>query len=651
MPKKFKFSNNRSRSLVIVNSNNGDWRIDNQDNSRNHNIHFNESYHSSCREYGLSEFNINETNKNKKTSLVSKFYKTIQSIKNVVQERSPSIIGIFKNGNNNNERQKINNDEKNNKIDFLLPNAFNPSDEGNYERQLFHDMEAVQNITMISNNDNNLLNSILPGPDERNHINNHLDVISFDSDDEEDHILGTIKPCEQCSCCKTKDNYYAMIPDMNKIINATYYWGSLDRNEAEEILNDLPDGTFLLRDSTQLDYKFTASFRRFERTLHARIDFSNGFYTFDVMDNEVYKSPTVSGLIKHYNDPRNCLFFEPLLAMPKKRDFIFSLQSIAVATIASNIKYKNINKLPIPGYLKDETTDSTLNLFLYTNTFLGVNEDKYFNKKVVWIVGASSGIGEKLSKHLSSYNTKVIISARRIEELSRVKNEIIKKYSHMKNQVEIVPCDIINHQTLSQVIDKVISCYGKIDIVILNAGRSQRSAWCDVEEQVDFECFNLNALSPTILTRLFIKKYLKEDGSDFINPIQIIIISSLCGIMPAISSPSYTASKHALMGYFRLLAVEYSDKSLDVTIICPSLTFSPNNVKNAFTNKTERHMTAERCAEAICQSAANNCKEVWLSKTFDVLFLTYLSVYFPSLFLRTIKFIGIENLRKIRGSK
>lgn len=369
MPKKFKFSNNRSRSLVIVNSNNGDWRIDNQDNSRNHNIHFNESYHSSCREYGLSEFNINETNKNKKTSLVSKFYKTIQSIKNVVQERSPSIIGIFKNGNNNNERQKINNDEKNNKIDFLLPNAFNPSDEGNYERQLFHDMEAVQNITMISNNDNNLLNSILPGPDERNHINNHLDVISFDSDDEgrddftlrprishssEDHILGTIKPCEQCSCCKTKDNYYAMIPDMNKIINATYYWGSLDRNEAEEILNDLPDGTFLLRDSTQLDYKFTASFRRFERTLHARIDFSNGFYTFDVMDNEVYKSPTVSGLIKHYNDPRNCLFFEPLLAMPKKRDFIFSLQSIAVATIASNIKYKNINKLPIPGYLKDE---------------------------------------------------------------------------------------------------------------------------------------------------------------------------------------------------------------------------------------------------------------------------------------------------------
>lgn len=310
-----------------------------------------------------------------------------------------------------------------------------------------------------------------------------------------------------------------------------------------------------------------------------------------------------------------------------------------------------------------KTTDSTLNLFLYTNTFLGVNEDKYFNKKVVWIVGASSGIGEKLSKHLSSYNTKVIISARRIEELSRVKNEIIKKYSHMKNQVEIVPCDIINHQTLSQVIDKVISCYGKIDIVILNAGRSQRSAWCDVEEQVDFECFNLNALSPTILTRLFIKKYLKEDGSDFINPIQIIIISSLCGIMPAISSPSYTASKHALMGYFRLLAVEYSDKSLDVTIICPSLTFSPNNVKNAFTNKTgeinnevldnitERHMTAERCAEAICQSAANNCKEVWLSKTFDVLFLTYLSVYFPSLFLRTIKFIGIENLRKIRGSK
>uniref|UniRef100_A0A0N5C0J4 SH2 domain-containing protein n=1 Tax=Strongyloides papillosus TaxID=174720 RepID=A0A0N5C0J4_STREA len=366
MPKKFKLSsNNRSRSLVIVNSNNGDWRIDNKDNSRSNNIHFNESYHSGCREYGLSEFNINEANKSKKTSLVSKFCKTIQNIKNVVQGRSPSIIGIFK---NNNDKQKNYNNEEN---DIAIPSAFNPSDEGNYERQLFHDMEAVENIAMISGNDNNLLNSILPGQDERSHINNNLDMISYDSDDEgrdeftlrpriphspEDHVLGTIKPCEQCSCCKIKDNYYAMVPDMDKIINATYYWGPLDRNEAEKILNDLPDGTFLLRDSTQLDYKFTASFRRFERTLHARIDFSNGFYTFDVMDNEVFKSPTVSGLIKHYNDPRNCLFFEPLLAMPKRRDFVFSLQTIAAATVASNIKYKNIAKLPIPGYLKDEVS-------------------------------------------------------------------------------------------------------------------------------------------------------------------------------------------------------------------------------------------------------------------------------------------------------
>uniref|UniRef100_A0A0K0FVN3 Dehydrogenase/reductase SDR family member 7 (inferred by orthology to a human protein) n=1 Tax=Strongyloides venezuelensis TaxID=75913 RepID=A0A0K0FVN3_STRVS len=292
-----------------------------------------------------------------------------------------------------------------------------------------------------------------------------------------------------------------------------------------------------------------------------------------------------------------------------------------------------------------------------------MNEDEYFKEKVVWIVGASTGIGEALSKHLSLYSAKIIISARRVEELSRVKNEIIEKYPFMENRVEIVPCDIVNHQSLSKIIDKSLSCYGKIDVVILNVGRSQRSGWCDIDEQVDLECFNLNALSPTILTRLFIKKYLREDGVDFMNPIQIVVVSSVCGVMPAVLSPSYTASKHALMGYFRLLGVEYSDKSLNVTIVCPSLTFSPNNVMNAFTNKageingesltniTDKHMTAERCAEAICQSAANNLNEVWLSKTFDILFLTYLSVYFPYLFLRTIKFIGIQKLRKIRGSK
>ncbi|KAK7893269.1 hypothetical protein WMY93_022421 [Mugilogobius chulae] len=120
-----------------------------------------------------------------------------------------------------------------------------------------------------------------------------------------------------------------LVPDLLQISNSPCYWGVLDRFEAEALLEGKPEGTFLLRDSAQSQVLFSVSFRRYSRSLHARIQQSSRGFSFDVADPGMYQSPSVGGLLRHYSDPQTCLFFEPLLAHGLPRRTAFSLRHLA----------------------------------------------------------------------------------------------------------------------------------------------------------------------------------------------------------------------------------------------------------------------------------------------------------------------------------
>ncbi len=100
------------------------------------------------------------------------------------------------------------------------------------------------------------------------------------------------------------DYIHCLVPDLLRITNLPCYWGVMDRYEAETLLDGKPEGTFLLRDSAQEDYLFSVSFRRYGRSLHARIEQWNHNFSFDVHDPSVFHAPTVSGLLEHYKDPQ-----------------------------------------------------------------------------------------------------------------------------------------------------------------------------------------------------------------------------------------------------------------------------------------------------------------------------------------------------------
>lgn len=148
------------------------------------------------------------------------------------------------------------------------------------------------------------------------------------------------------------DYIHCLVPDLLQITNLPCYWGVMDRYEAEMLLEGKPEGTFLLRDSAQEDYLFSVSFRRYGRSLHARIEQWNHNFSFDVHDPSVFHAPTVTGLLEHYKDPNSCMFFEPLLSNPLHRTQPFSLQQICRAVVSSYTTYDGINMLPIPNALK-----------------------------------------------------------------------------------------------------------------------------------------------------------------------------------------------------------------------------------------------------------------------------------------------------------
>lgn len=138
----------------------------------------------------------------------------------------------------------------------------------------------------------------------------------------------------------------------NNICFYFYSSGKMDRYEAERLLDGKPEGTFLLRDSAQEEFLFSVSFRKYERSLHARIEQWNHRFSFDSHDPGVYTSDTVYGLIEHYKDPSSCMFFEPLLTWPLNRKFTFSLQHLSRAVIVSRLTYDDINQLQLPKSLK-----------------------------------------------------------------------------------------------------------------------------------------------------------------------------------------------------------------------------------------------------------------------------------------------------------
>ncbi|EGI61746.1 Dehydrogenase/reductase SDR family member 7 [Acromyrmex echinatior] len=254
--------------------------------------------------------------------------------------------------------------------------------------------------------------------------------------------------------------------------------------------------------------------------------------------------------------------------------------------------------------------------------------------KTVWITGASTGIGEHLAYVLAKAGCKLILSARRVAELERVKKTCLEENRNLTdNDVEIYPMDVLDLDLHEKAFEHVINKFGKLDILVNNAGRSQRAKWENIEIAVDKEMFNLNVFSILSLSRIVVKHFLK------IGKGQIVNTSSLAGIVPVPMSATYCGTKHALHGYFKPFFLEYPDNNISMTMVCPgpvqteflAKSFTEKSGENygVTTDISKNKISVERCAILMGVAIANELDEVWIS-TASSLRLVYMTYCFPN---------------------
>ena len=193
-----------------------------------------------------------------------------------------------------------------------------------------------------------------------------------------------------------------------------------------------------------------------------------------------------------------------------------------------------------------------------------------FSGQVVWITGASSGIGEALAVSFAKAGAKLVLSARRPDELERVAAQCGGA------ETFVLPMDLAKSDGFDALTGKVLSRFGRIDVVVHNGGISQRSLVKDTAMEVHRRIMEVNYFGSVALTRAVLPSMLAARRGQF------VVISSVMGKVGTPLRSAYAASKHALHGFFDCLRSEVAGEGLVVTMICPGF-IATNVSKNALT--------------------------------------------------------------------
>lgn len=254
--------------------------------------------------------------------------------------------------------------------------------------------------------------------------------------------------------------------------------------------------------------------------------------------------------------------------------------------------------------------------------------------KVIWITGASSGIGEALVFECSKQQALIILSARRESELLRV----AKQANLNDTNSFILPFDLSDTSKASDYVQQIISKFGKIDILINNGGQSQRSSVMETSAETERSLFEINYFSAVNLSKAVLPFMLKGGSG------KIVVISSIAGKFGFYLRSSYSAAKHALHGYFESLRLETEKKGINVLLVCPgkiktNISFSASSAEGKAHNQMdpshENAMSAEECAKEIINGIINNKEEIFVGG--KELLVVKIKRFFPNLFGKLIR--------------
>jgi short-subunit dehydrogenase len=190
-----------------------------------------------------------------------------------------------------------------------------------------------------------------------------------------------------------------------------------------------------------------------------------------------------------------------------------------------------------------------------------------FTEKVVIITGASSGIGWALAVEFAKQGAYVVAAARSKSNLEK----LVTDQKNSNGKVMAVVTDVSREEDCKNLIDTTISKFGKIDILINNAGVSMRALFEDTDLSVIKRLMDVNFWGTVYCTKFALPHLLKSRGS-------LVGVSSVAGYKGLPGRTGYTASKFAMQGFLGVVRAENIKKGLHVLIACPG--FTSSNIRN-----------------------------------------------------------------------
>lgn len=253
---------------------------------------------------------------------------------------------------------------------------------------------------------------------------------------------------------------------------------------------------------------------------------------------------------------------------------------------------------------------------------------------VVWITGVTSGIGKELVREFSKYNCKFILTSRNQQKLEELKKELNLNDSNVLLQ----SFDLSNYKEIPKIVNQAIDKFQKIDIVIHNAGITQRALAKETEITTTEKIFALDFFAPVYLTKLILP-YLSDNGN-------ITVISSVAGKFESPYRSSYSAAKHALHGFFDSLRIELlKEKSkINILIVCPgfvktNISFSAlkgdGSLHNILDENIAKGLNPNYVAKQIIKAIQREKKEIVISGFREKLAL-FLKKFFPNLLIKIL---------------
>jgi dehydrogenase/reductase SDR family member 7B len=254
-----------------------------------------------------------------------------------------------------------------------------------------------------------------------------------------------------------------------------------------------------------------------------------------------------------------------------------------------------------------------------------------FEGKTIWITGASSGIGEAVALELAQFSPRLILSGRNQEALEGLATTCRERGAGC----EILPFDLGDPAEVEKAADYIIASYPRIDALLHFGGISQRSFASDTLIEVDRRIMEVNFFSTVILTKKLLPSMIRQRSG------HIAVTSSIVGKFGISYRSAYSASKHALHGYFESVRAENAKHGIGITVIIPGRIHTAISL-NALDGHGDKYgkmdagqaggMSAEDAARIIIRGLRRNNKEILFGGR--ELLMVYIRRFLPWLYYR-----------------